>query len=116
MAAGVAAPDTRMNSGDEGARARARQQTMDLLTALLQPWHTAVEAPAPAQRRVLAALLKGYAATEYGRWRGASGLDDLPGFRQAFPVMGYEEYRPLIRRVMGGETGVLLGEDPPISA
>ncbi len=85
---------------------------MDLLTALLQPWHTAVEAPAPAQRRVLAALLKGYAATEYGRWRGASGLDDLPGFRQAFPVMGYEEYRPLIRRVMGGETGVLLGEEP----
>jgi hypothetical protein len=93
-------------SGDE------RRETMDLLGALLQPWHAAVQAPAEAQRKVLAALLKGYAATEYGRSHGASAVDDVPGFRRSFPVMGYEDYKPLIGRVMAGETDVLLSEEP----
>ncbi len=85
---------------------------MDLLTALLRPWHAAVEAPAEAQQEVLAALLKGYQSTEYGRSCGASGVRDVGGFRQAFPIMRYEDYRPLIDRVMHGETNLLLSEEP----
>ena len=69
-------------SGDE------RRETMDLLGALLQPWHAAVQAPAEAQRKVLAALLKGYAATEYGRPHGAAAVDDVPATPAGLPGDG----------------------------
>jgi len=89
-----------------------RRQTIEFLTALLQPWHAAVEAPAEAQRNVLVGLLRGYAQTEYGRTRGAEQVQSVDDYRHAFPVATYDDYKPLIRRVMGGETGLLLSEEP----
>jgi hypothetical protein len=84
-----------------------------LLQGLLQPWHQAVDDPARAQDDVLHRLLKTYAETGYGAEHGASQIDTLEDYRRAFPVGTHDDhFKPLIRRVMQGEVGLLLNEDP----
>ncbi len=88
------------------------EATSRLLKALLQPWHEAVESPAEAQRKVLSGLLEGFAKTDYGARHGAAHVETIDDYRRAFPVITYEDCKPLIQRVMAGETGLLLGEEP----
>jgi len=82
------------------------------LQALLQPWHEAVEDPAEAQLKVLKHLLEGYAQTGYGVEHQADRVETVEDYRRAFPVVTYEDYNPLIQRVMAGEVSLLLNEEP----
>lgn len=82
------------------------------LKAQLQSWHDAVGNPAESQRQVLHGLLHWYAQTDYGAEHGASHIDGLDDYRQAFPVASYEAYKPLIERVMAGDVRLLLAEEP----
>jgi len=88
------------------------QAAAQMLNALLQPWHDAVNDPAQAQREVLQNLLQGYAQTGYGKQHGAAGVKTLDDYRRAFPVTTYEDVKPLIQRVMAGEVSLLLTEEP----
>jgi phenylacetate-coenzyme A ligase PaaK-like adenylate-forming protein len=83
-----------------------------MLEGILEPWHQAVSDPAPVQRAALSRLLAGYAQTTYGRDHGASEVDTIEDYRQAFPVSRYEDYEPLLKRVMAGEIDLLLNEEP----
>jgi hypothetical protein len=83
-----------------------------MLDALLQPWHAATADPAKAQVEVLQRLLVSYAQTDYGAQHGAAQVGTLEDYRRAFPVASYEDYRPLIQRVMGGAVRLLLDEEP----
>ncbi len=83
-----------------------------LLKALLQPWHDAVADPAKAQNDVLHRLVGCYAQTSYGREHGAGQVRTLDDFRRAFPISTYEDYKPLLARVMNGEVDLLLTEQP----
>lgn len=83
-----------------------------MLNAFLQPWHAATADPAKAQAEVLQRLLASYAQTDYGAQHGAAQVSTLEDYRRAFPVASYEDYRPLIQRVMGGEVRLLLDEEP----
>ncbi len=83
-----------------------------LLQALLQPWHDAVADPVKTQDSVLHHLLQDYAKTEYGVEHGAANIGTLADYRRAFPVMTYEDYRPIIQKVMEGEERLLLWEKP----
>jgi hypothetical protein len=90
----------------------------------LRPWHEAIARPADSQTAVLRRYLHDYAQTGYGSSRGAaavaaaqaggngSGESIVAEYRRAFPVMSYDDYRPLINAVMAGETGLLLCEEP----
>jgi hypothetical protein len=89
-----------------------KDEFAELLKAFLQPWYDAVEDPASAQDRVLSGLLEGYASTDYGREHGAAHVETLEDYRRAFPVVTYEDCKPLIQRVMAGEVGLLLNEEP----
>jgi len=82
------------------------------LKALLQPWHDSVENPEQAQGAVLHRLLHIYGQTDYGNQHGATQIEAVADYRQAFPIATYEEYKPLIERVMAGEVGLLLNEEP----
>ncbi|MCL6432583.1 MAG: GH3 auxin-responsive promoter family protein [Anaerolineae bacterium] len=84
----------------------------EALQAYLTPWHQAVAAPAAAQEQTLRRLLALYAQTSYGRRHGAAAVGSVHEYRRAFPIMTYEQYEPLIRRVMAGEVDLLLTEDP----
>lgn len=88
------------------------QEAIERLKAFLQPWHESVADPEAAQKKVLDQLLQTYAQTEYGRERGASQVKTVDDFRRSFPVATYEDYRPLIQRVMAGEESLLLNEPP----
>jgi hypothetical protein len=83
-----------------------------MLTALLQPWHDALDDPAKAQQEVLKFLLSIYTETDYGAQHGSAQVENIEDYRRAFPVVTYEGYKPLIQRVMAGETGLLLSEEP----
>ncbi|MBN1485611.1 MAG: GH3 auxin-responsive promoter family protein [Chloroflexia bacterium] len=83
-----------------------------MIQSMLQPWHEAVARPAQAQEAVLQRLLRIYAQTDYGRRRGAEQVGSLADYRRAFPVMTYDDYRPLIQQVMAGEVELLLNEEP----
>ena len=82
------------------------------LSGLLQPWEEALRNPSRAQKAVLERLLKGYAETRYGVQHGASGVETIDDYHQAFPVATYEDYEPLIKHVMEGERDLLLNEEP----
>ena len=84
----------------------------ELLKAFVQPWHDAVADPENAQQKVLENLLRIYAETEYGAQHGAAQVETIEDYRRAFPVVTYEDYKPLIQRVMAGETRLLLHEEP----
>lgn len=88
------------------------QAASPMLQQQLQPWHRAVADPAAAQQEVLHRLLQDYAQTGYGAEHGASQIDSVEDYRRAFPVATYEDYVPLIQRVMGGDVGLLLCEEP----
>ncbi|MBS3783838.1 MAG: GH3 auxin-responsive promoter family protein, partial [Anaerolineae bacterium] len=89
-----------------------KAHSTQMLQGLLQPWHEAVEHPAEAQEEVLARLLEGYAQTTYGEEHGASEIATIEDYRRAFPVATYQDFAPLIKRVMAGDTRLLLNEDP----
>jgi hypothetical protein len=83
-----------------------------MLSALLQPWHDAVNDPEKAQPEVLRRLLEGYAQTDYGAQHGASQIETIEDYRRAFPIATYEDYKPLVQRVMVGQVSLLLAEEP----
>ena len=89
-----------------------QQSGAQLLSQMLQPWYAAVSRPAESQEKVLDGLLKIYGQTTYGSEHGASHIGDLGTFRRSFPVIKYEDVKPLIERVMGGDIKLLLNEDP----
>lgn len=89
--------------------------TMDpksMLESQLKPWHEAVAQPASAQESVLQRLLTDYAKTAYGRQHNADQIDSIEDYRRAFPMATYEDFKPLIKRVMAGEIELLLAEQP----
>jgi len=89
-----------------------QQAAVERIKGALQPWQTALADPAGTQQNVLAGLLKTYAQTGYGAGHNAAKIGTIEAYRQAFPVVTYEDYEPLIKRVMAGEVSLLLNEEP----
>lgn len=91
----------------------SQQQTKEqFLKMFLQPWREAITNPAEAQQKVLKGLLAIYAQTDYGNQHGAGKIEGVSDYRQAFPVITYEDCKPIIQKVMAGDIKLLLNEDP----
>lgn len=82
------------------------------MKAMVEPWHRSLADPQSAQQAVLERLVGIYRQTEYGRQHQAQQVGSYGDFIHAFPVQTYAEYKPLIERVMAGETALLLDEEP----
>ena len=91
---------------------QAMQADIERVKGLLQPWHVSLSDPSNAQKDVLKRLVSVYSQTTYGRQHQAEKITSPEEFRQQFPIMTYEDYKPLIERVMEGETNLLLNEEP----
>jgi hypothetical protein len=91
---------------------RDAQSGMQMLKGFIQPWQESITDPVGSQKRVLKLLLATYAQTEYGTKYGAGQIETLDEFRKAFPVVTYENYKPLIKEVMAGNSRLLLNEEP----
>jgi len=85
---------------------------MARIKEMLQPWQAALADPPKAQETVLKRLLGIYAQTAYGKKFGAENVGSTEDYRAKFPIATYDDYQPVIRRVMGGEIGLLLNEPP----
>jgi hypothetical protein len=83
-----------------------------MVSGLLQPWHEAVSDPPAAQEAVLKNLLSDYAKTEYGLQHNAGDVSTITEYRKAFPIATYEDFKPLIQKVIEGEVNLLLAEEP----
>ncbi len=89
------------------------QAMLAQLNGFIQPWHAAIADPPKAQQQLLPGLLAIYAQTGYGAQHNAGQVGgSIDEFRRCFPVATYQDYRPLIERVMGGEIDLLLNEAP----
>lgn len=88
------------------------QDAVARLKQFLLPWYESIRDPESNQKKVLGVLLGHYGKTEYGRQHGANEVETIEDFREAFPVVTYEDVKPLILRVMGGELSLLLDEPP----
>jgi hypothetical protein len=88
------------------------QEAVTRLKQFLQPWYESIADPGTAQKKVLGVLVEHYGQTEYGQKHGASQIETIDDFRRAFPVVNYEDYKPLIQKVMAGEVSLLLSEPP----
>jgi hypothetical protein len=86
------------------------QSPMQMIARMLQPWQYSLENPSQAQEGVLQNLLQIYAQTAYGRKYGAEKVSSIADYRAQFPIAAYEDYEPVIRRVMAGEDELLLNE------
>lgn len=64
--------------------------------------------PRRTQEDTLRAILARHADSEYGRRHGFAGLDGYDDYRARVPVVGYEELRPYVERMLAGEADVLL--------
>lgn len=92
--------------------AQATISPMDQIARMLQPWQASLQDPAGTQEAVLQRLLKIYRQTVYGQKYGAEQVGSVEDYRARFPIASYEDYQPVIQRVMGGETDLLLNEPP----
>ncbi len=88
------------------------QAGLEMIAAMLRPWQTSLANPAQAQEQVLKNLVSIYARTEYGAQHAAAEVASNNDFRRCFPVTTYDDYEPLIQRVMAGEVSLLLDEEP----
>jgi len=88
------------------------QAGIERMKGMVKPWHRSLADPASAQETVLQGLLKIFSQTQYGREHLADKIGSLEDFQHHFPIHTYEEYKPLIDRVMAGETSLLLNEEP----
>lgn len=91
---------------------RDPQAAMQMITQMLAPWQAAVEQPEQAQEKVLQRLLAIYAQTAYGQKYGADKISSIQDYRAQFQIATYDDYQPLIQRVMAGDTNLLLNEAP----
>ncbi len=88
------------------------QEMQAKLQALVQPWYQSLANPPAAQEAVLKQFLSGYAQTRYGQEHRAGEIGSIEEYRQAFPIVTYQDLEPLIQRSMAGETDLLLYEPP----
>jgi hypothetical protein len=91
---------------------KTMQAGIERMKAIVNPWYQALQEPGKAQESVLEGLVKIYSQTEYGREHKSQTVGSYQDFQQAFPVQTYEDYKPLIEKVMAGDTHLLLNEKP----
>jgi len=82
------------------------------LELMLQPWHKAVENPLEAQQRVLQKNIEIYRQTTYGSRHLTIEIHDIDSYRRAFPVISYEDVKPMVQQVMAGDFKLLCDESP----
>ena len=64
------------------------------------------------QYRLLDEILKENKDTEYGKKYGFAGIHGVQEFKEKVPLTEYDDYEPLVRRMMEGEQNVLSAHPP----
>lgn len=76
--------------------------------AVLAAFAAQLADPRRAQEETLRAILARHADSEYGRRHGFAELRGYDDYRARVPVVGYEDLRPHVERMLAGEADVLV--------
>jgi hypothetical protein len=63
-----------------------------------------------AQKKVLSAILRGVRGTASAEQHGLNTIKNLTEYRSAIPIQSYEDIKPLIDRILNGESRILSNE------
>ena len=85
---------------------------LEKMKDMVDPWYQSLKDPKASQEKTLDRLIQIYNHSKYGKDHNSETIGTYDDFRKSFPVRSYEEYKPLIQRVMQGETSLLLNEEP----
>jgi hypothetical protein len=88
------------------------QAGIEKMKAIINPWHQSLENPQKAQETILEILISIYAQTDYGKKHHCQEIGSYQDFKKAFPIQSYDQFKPLIDKVMAGDIRVLLNEQP----
>ncbi len=83
-----------------------------VLRSFVDPWYKSLENPAKAQEEALSSLLKGYAETEYGSNHNAQQIRGISQFQASYPIIGYQDLAPYLKKVQAGNYRAFLSEAP----
>jgi hypothetical protein len=72
----------------------------------------ATQDPIAEQHRKLMQIMGANRDTEYGRKHGFARVYDLRAYRRWVPTVTYDDIRPYVERMAGGERNVLTAESP----
>jgi GH3 auxin-responsive promoter len=70
------------------------------------------QAPRQTQEQFLLRALKRNAQTSFGRLHAFAQIKSAADYRERVPVGDYEDFRPLVKRIMAGEPSVLTKQQP----
>ena len=85
---------------------------LEKMKDMVDPWYQSLKDPKASQEKTLDRLIQIYNHSKYGKDHNSETIGTYDDFKNFFPVRSYEEYKPLIQRVMQGETSLLLNEEP----
>ena len=86
------------------------QIAFKLLGLRARAFEKATKVPEKAQKKILFEYLRRNEGTEYGVKYGFGDIKSIEDYQQKVPIVKYKDIRPLIRRIMNGESGVLTSD------
>lgn len=87
---------------------RSYSRRMSDAPAVLAGFDARLADPRQAQEQTLRSILKRHADCEYGRRHGFAAVGGYDDYRARVPVVGYEDLRPCVERMLAGEPDVLV--------
>lgn len=87
---------------------RSYGRRMNDAPGVVASFEARLDDPRRVQEDTLRAILTRHAECEYGRLHGFAGLTGYDDYRARVPVVGYEDLRPFVERMLEGQADVLV--------
>jgi len=92
--------------------AKQLQANIERMKGMVAPWHQSLLDPKTFQEKTLQRLLAIYSQSEFGKDHQTESISSYQDFREKIPIRTYEDFQPILKKVMEGNTSILLNEEP----
>jgi len=92
--------------------AKQLQANIERMKGMVAPWHQSLQDPKTFQEKTLQRLLAIYSQSEFGQDHQTESISSYQDFREKIPIRTYEDFQPILKKVMEGNTSILLNEEP----
>ena len=92
--------------------AKQLQANIERMKGMVAPWHQSLQDPKTFQEKTLQRLLAIYSQSEFGQDHQTESISSYQDFREKIPIRTYEDFQPILKKVIEGNTSILLNEEP----
>ena len=92
--------------------AKQLQANIERMKGMVAPWHQSLQDPKTFQEKTLQRLLAIYSQSEFGQDHQTESISSYQDFQEKIPIRTYEDFQPILKKVMEGNTSILLNEEP----